>query len=442
MNNQDNELIESILNRTFFTSWKNQKYLEDPYKYGNYAELELQVTAACDLQCKYCYYSKYSKELYPAKISKPKTVLTNLDIILQWLGKNSLYPKIALFSGELFSTKLGFQVLNKVINWHIENKIKNGQIVIPTNFTFIFDKEKTRRIEFFLMKAAIHKIKIHLSSSVDGKYCDDNRPLRNKTIRTDEYYDDLFKFCKKWNFSFHPMIYNEKIEKWIDNFLWFQQNFEKYDIDWKSLYLLEVRNKEWTKQQLKEFYKFIRFVIKWSYEKSGLPKEEFPKFAFQNKLFNLFSMFSTTGRGIGCSIQSTMQLRLGDLTTTLCHRNSYKELNLFKFKNENNTITGIEAINAPMLITMFSTKSSNFPFCEHCSIKELCSGQCLGSMYETNKDNFIVIPTVCALEHIKVAAILDELKELNLFKSFYNFAIQKRDSLKLYDKEWGKNNES
>jgi hypothetical protein len=56
-------------------------------------------------------------------------------------------------------------------------------------------------------------------------------------------------------------------------------------------------------------------------------------------------------------------------------------------------------------------------------------------MYETNKDNFIVIPTVCALEHIKVAAILDELKELDLFKSFYNFAIPKRDSLKLYDKE-------
>jgi radical SAM protein with 4Fe4S-binding SPASM domain len=441
MNNHDNELIENILNRTFFKAWKNQKYLDDPYKYGNYGELELQITANCDLQCKYCYYQRYSKDLYPSKITKPKLVLKNLDMILKWLEKNSLYPKFNLFSGEIFSQKIGFQVLEKTINWHIKNSI-NGQIVIPTNFTFIFDKEKTKQIENLLNTAKENKIKIHLSASIDGKYCDENRPLRNKTVRTDEYYDNLFKFCKKWDYSFHPMIYNEKIEKWIDNFLWFQENFEKHDLDWKSLYLLEVRNKEWTKNQLKEFYKFIRFVIKWTYQKAKIPKEDFPKFTFQNKLFNLFSMFSTTGRGIGCSIQSTMQLRLGDLTTTLCHRNSYDELNLFKFKTDDTEITGIESINPSMLISMFSSKTKNFPFCEHCLINEFCSGQCLGSMYETNKDNFIVIPTVCALEHIKVAAILDELKELDLFTSFYDTITTKQNSLKLYDKEWGKKNGS
>jgi radical SAM protein with 4Fe4S-binding SPASM domain len=442
MNNQDNELIESILNRTFFTAWKNQKYLEDPYKYGNYSELELQVTAACNLQCKYCYYSKYSKDLYPPEISHPQTILNNTNLILEWLTNNSFYPKISLFSGELFSQKIGFQVLNKVINWHIENKISNGQIIIPTNFTFLFDKEKTKRIEFFLMKAAIHKINIYLSASIDGKYCDENRPLKNKNmIRTERYYNDVFQFCKKWNFSFHPMIYNEKIEKWIDNFLWFQENFEKHNLDWKSLYLLEVRNKEWTKPQLKEFYKFIRFIIKWSYHKSGLSKEQFSKFVLQHKLFNIFHIFTILGRGISCSIQSAMQLRLGDLTTTLCHRNAYKELNLFKFKTDKH-ITGIETINTPMLISMFSSKNSNFPFCESCAIKEFCTGQCLGSMYETNKDNFIPIPTVCNLEHIKVAAIIDELKELDLLKFFYNINVSKRNSIKLYEQQWGKHNES
>lgn len=437
MNLQDNVLVENILDRTFFQSWKNRNYLKDPYKYGNYSDLELQIDALCDLQCKYCYYTKYSKELYPTEMSKPRIVLENLEMILKWLSKNSFYPKFDLFSGELLYRDLGFQVVDRMLDWHIENQIKGGAVVIPTNFTFILDKDKTNRAEALLEKAKKHDTMLHLSASVDGKYCDVNRPLKNGLVRTDEYYDDLFQFCKKWGFSFHPMVYSEEIDKWIDNFLWFQENFERYGIDWKSLYLLEVRNAEWSKSQLKSFYKFIRFVINWTYKRANIDKEEFPKFAFKHKLFNLFSMFSTTGRGIGCSIQSTMQLRLGDLTTTLCHRNSYKALNLFRFKVEGGEIQGIESINPSLLITMFSAKTTNFPFCETCAIKDLCSSQCLGAMYEVNRDNFIPIPTVCALEHAKIAAVLDELKELNLLESFYEFSVNKRESLKLYDKEWG-----
>jgi len=442
MNIQDNELVESILERTFFSAWKNQKHLENEYKYGNYSELELQITTACNQNCKYCYYSRYSKDLYPPQINRPKIILHNTDLMLDWLSKNSLYPKISLFSGEIFSTNVGFQVLEKAIDWHISNKIQRGMIVIPTNFTFILDKSKTNDVEYLLNKAVTNDVRVHLSASVDGKYCDENRPLRSGLDRTESYYDDLFMFCKKWGFSFHPMVYSGGIEKWTDNFLWFQENFIKHDIDWKSLYLLEVRNVEWNKQQLKEFYKFIRFVVGWSYQRSGVSKKEFPGFVFKHKLFNLFSLFSTTGRGIGCSIQSNMQVRLGDLTTTLCHRNAYKELNLFRFKVDNDEIVGIESINPALLISMYSAKTSNFPFCEHCAIKDLCSGQCLGAMYEINRDNFIPIPTVCALEHAKVAAILDELKELDIYKEFYEFAGSKRESLKLYDKEWGSKNGS
>jgi len=439
MNNQNKEVLENILNRTFFSAWKKQNYLKKPELYSNYSELELQVSASCDQNCSYCYYAKYGKDLYPAKIATFNTILTNLIIILEWLQEKKLYPKISLFSGELFSRPVGFIVLDSIINWYKLNKIKS-EIIIPTNFSFILDKIKTQKIETMLEKAKKNKIGLFLSASVDGKYCDINRPFKKNIERTDKYYDDIFKFCKKWNFSFHPMIYSKNVEKWIDNFLWFQEIFEKHDIDWKSLYLLEVRNQEWTIQQIKDFYKFIRFVVQWSYKKSGVPKDQFPKFVFKNKLFNLFSMFARTGRGIGCSIQSTMQLRLGDLTTTLCHRNAYKELNLFKFNVKDNKISGIEDINLPLLISMYSAKSSNFPFCETCTINELCAGQCLGAMYEINQSNFIPIPSVCALEHVKVAAVLDELIDLDLFRFFYEEAIPKRESLKLYQKEWGKNN--
>jgi len=49
--------------------------------------------------------------------------------------------------------------------------------------------------------------------------------------------------------GFHPMIYSNKIEYWIDNFLWFQKMFYKYGINPFNVYLLEVRNVEWLPQQ-------------------------------------------------------------------------------------------------------------------------------------------------------------------------------------------------
>lgn len=441
MKTQNQELLESILNRTFFSAWRKQKYLKKPDLYSNYSELELQISTHCDQNCSYCYYARYGKDLYPPETQTFSNILTNLVLILEWLQEHKLYPKISLFSGELFSRPVGFIVLDSLLNWYILNRVRSD-IIIPTNFSFILDKVKQQKVENLLEKAKYNKINVFLSASVDGKYCDINRPFRKDIQRTDQYYDDLFQFCKKWNFSFHPMIYSKHIEKWKDNFLWFQEMFQKHNIDWKSLYLLEVRNQEWTIEQLKELYKFIRFIINWSYKESGLPKEEFPQFAFRNRLFNLFSIFSKTGRGIGCSIQSTMQLRLGDLTTTLCHRNSYKELNLFKFVVENNKITGVEDINLPLLISMYSSKTTNFPYCETCTIKDLCLGQCLGAMYEINKSNFVPIPTVCLLEHTKVAAILDELIDLDLFRFFYEEAISKRESLKIYHKLWGAKHES
>ena len=232
------------------------------------------------------------------------------------------------------------------------------------------------------------------------------------------------------------MIYSENIEKWKDNFLWWQENFEKYGIPFDHLYLLEVRNAEWNKEQLREFYKFIRFVVNWTWNfvKDQVSPEKFPLFVFDKKLFNLFTMFSTTIRGLGCSMQSTSQLRLGDLTASICHRAAYKAHNLWRFKVEGNRISGVEAKNYNLAIAAASHDYKNSPFCNYCSIRELCTGQCLGSMYETTGDPFTPIPTVCALEHAKVGAVLDELRALNLHHHFYEWAEHKKASMKIYYK--------
>lgn len=439
MKMEDNQLTENFLNRTFFEAWKPEN--KDNILYGNYQALELQINAACDLKCKYCYYAKYKNELYNPSIAKHSVTLKNLDMVLNWLTENNYHPNIEIFSGEPYMQEIGFKVTERIAEWRKENNVKTN-FMVPTNFTFLFDDERTKRVEDMIEKA---DGELCLSASVDGKYCDANRPFSNgKTFRDDAYYDKLFAFVAKHRYAFHPMIYGENIEHWKDNWLWFQENMKKHDIPFTAIYLLEVRNVEWTRQQLKEFYKFIRFVVNWSWNhvKDNVSPNNFPRFVFDHKLFNLFSMFGTVGRGLGCSMESTVQLRLGDLTTSVCHRAAYKPHNLWKFVTSNDKIVGVETLNPNLLLACNSFDFRSAPYCTYCSIRDLCNGQCLGAMYETHADLFTPIPTVCALEHMKVAAMLDELKELDLFQHFYNLVnMDKKKSLKVYDQIFSKEGE-
>jgi len=59
------------------------------------------------------------------------------------------------------------------------------------------------------------------------------------------------------------MIYSNHIDKWIDNFIWFQDKFKEYDIYPFVLYLLEVRNAEWNKSQIIDMGIFMRFLVKY-----------------------------------------------------------------------------------------------------------------------------------------------------------------------------------
>jgi len=427
------EIVLQLLSKTFFEAWKNRRFLENT-KYINFSTLELQITASCDQRCSYCYYHRFGKFLNPPAISKKKNILNNLKMLLRWLSSNKYFPKIEIFSGEPFSTEIGFLVIEKVIDWQIQNSIDND-IIIPSNFSFILDKGKTYRVEKLLDKARSNGFNVILSASVDGKYLDKiNRPFFRK-VRTKDYYDKIFSFQSKWGYSFHPMIYSKGIDLWEKNFLWFQEMFDKFNINWQSLYLLEVRNYEWTLDQIKEFYRFIRFVVRWAIDRlrqENIPDDKILQEIYRRRLFNIFSAFFGTGRGIGCSIQSSMQLRLGDLTVSPCHRTAYDQFNMYRFVNDGEKITGIDVINPYLVTALYSADFRVFPFCELCGIKDLCNGPCLGSNYEFSGDLFITAPTVCLLEHARVFALIDELDDLKLLKYFYT--LDCADSLNVYKK--------
>jgi len=235
--------------------------------------------------------------------------------------------------------------------------------------------------------------------------------------RDDEYYDKVFAFSKKWGSGFHPMIYSNRIEYWKENFLWFQQKYEEFGLNWKNLYLLEIRNVEWSNKQIKEFTEFLKFVYRWAFDKCEKDFKTFKKFIFDDKGFNLLhSSLTSVGRGIGCSIQSTLAVRTGDLAIVPCHRTSYSHLLLGRFRVKDGEITGVEALNPELWIAIASFTTRMQPYCETCMLSPLCVGGCLGAQLEVTGDMFTPIPTVCKMIHAKIKAQIEVLKELGVYE--------------------------
>jgi len=418
---EENQIVESILNKTFFPAWKNAAWKENK-EMELFKTIEFMVSAHCDQACKYCYYRKYGKYTYPAAIAKPKLVIENARMILNWLEENEYYPEFNLFSGEIFAQKAGIEVIKLVSDFHKRTGHVSG-CTIPTNMSFLFDEKKTEMVTKLINDGHEAGFHMHLSASVDGKYCDVNRPFKDKRIKTDEWYEKFFDFVAEHHVGLHPMVYSKEIQHWRKNFDWFQEHLAKRNLGWKQPYLLEVRNEEWTEPELNEFYKFIQYVVGYGWKKAkeeGVLPHSFPQYCHENKLFNLMTIFGSVGRGTSCSIQTTVQIRLGDMKHVLCHRAAYRPHELWKFTHADGKITGIEAINTAGFISWIAADSKTFPMCECCPINSFCIGQCWGSMFESNKDHFVPIPSVCALEHIKLKAVLDTVHKLNLHTYFYD----------------------
>lgn len=427
---ENSALLKSLLSRTFFRSWKKTDEGRQPWEH-NWSGVELIVTPDCNLDCSYCYINNYKDQLYPKGIRKRNIIVKNAEIFIDWLIENDYCPSVDIFSGELFAQKVGFDVLDMIYEKYKDREKKISEICIPTNFSFLLSEEITAKVEAILTKFREIEVPVYLSASVDGKLIEDvNRPMKFNTdmmrvaefTKDDAFYDKLFAFNKKWGFGFHPMVFAGSVEKWIDNFLWFQENFVKYNISPDSIYLLEVRNAEWTEEQMMHLYRFIRFLIEWTFVTiCGKDTDMFQKFILQGRGYNIIgSHISQIGRGIGCSLQSQVYVRLGDLAIVPCHRTMYDGNNYGKFVVEDGKITDIEADNVEMAVGVLSFSAKSQPMCETCAIKHVCSHGCIGAQFEATGDLFTPIPTVCKMEHYRAKAIQDGFEAIGIGSRLYN----------------------
>jgi radical SAM protein with 4Fe4S-binding SPASM domain len=430
---ENNEIVKNFLERTYFKAWREWEAAEKDTGYflNNYRNLEFDLSDVCELKCSYCYVTKFGKQYFPdPALKNPQTIFDNAKVVMDWLWENQMRPKLELFGGDALNQKVGFDIINEVITRAEAGKPSFTEIIVPTNMNFLLDDDKIILVEDFIERGKKVNLPLFLSASVDGIYMEDNRSFRSNRKRDEQFYDKLFKFAKKYHFGFHPMVYSENIEKWWDNFLWFQRKFKEYDLPPTSMYLLEVRNAEWNEEQCKHLYEFLKKLTMWVTK--NLQQYEDPAREFYRKKWSfntLSNPFSHIGRGLGCSLQSSMYLRMGDLTTFPCHRLMYDYFKLFRFIKKDEKITDIEAITPELLFATNSTNTSNFPVCEHCIANSICSYGCLGAQFENTGDMFVPIPSMCRMEFYRLKGIFEGFKESGLLDGLLGMAQDERKKI-------------
>ena len=408
MNVQNIELFNDILERNYYSYYRQGK-----------KQIEFYLSGICNQNCEYCYLHKYQEKLYPLAINNFDIIIQNFQYLINWYIENEFICDINLFSGDWINTKLRQPIFNIFYNSfkNIKQNKRPKFIIIPDNMSFISDEKLINEVQNFIDKMKEIKIIVIFSASIDGKYCDDDR-----NQHTDEYYKRLFEFCEKNNFLCHPMVSSSNIKNWIQNFLWWQETAPQFIA--QDLMLLEVRDESWNNENIADLLNFCNFLIEYKYKNYfNSDLESFTKYLFHSKNKSGYSLERIVSSGfqeqsdkIGCNIQNNLHIRVGDLKFVLCHRLSYKELELGQLQvKENKIIKESLPINLELLVAKIYIKRDCLPCCEQCLIRGICSGFCLGNSYE-NYRNFLV-PTleVCNLMKAKNSFLIQRYNELGVF---------------------------
>lgn len=418
MNDRDN-ILGDVIDKLFINKWCNH-----PEK-GIVPQLELQITYDCNLACEYCYVHRYGKDLYPFHLRDRDTILKNLDIFLSYLLSydNLKIIDLLLFSGEIWQSDFGYEVLERIYKKLCIRQFVDA-VTIPSNSSFILHEEYLNKFKEYVKKYEDIGVKLILSCSVDGLIIEDlTRPFKGtQYVRDQAFYNKLFEFASEYKYAFHPMVSAYSIEKWIDNYDWWDMMAKKYGYDINKVMMLEVRNDDWTDDKIDQYLKFLNYVFDKTYQEFGYDKTKMCELIFKivpeyKRYCNLNLI--THNNIARCSIQKSLQIRLGDLAITPCHRLSYDKFLFGHFVVENDKVVGIKANNVELMLKIYFSNPTLCNYsCDGCAYSKLCILGCFGSQYENSKEIFAAIPCVCNLEKKKINFLIHKLTENGLIEHY------------------------
>lgn len=415
---------------------------------GRSKSVEFIISSMCNQKCEYCYLMKHGKEMYPIESNKKENILTNLKKLLEWLEleKHFSYDVYDIFSGEFFQLPFWEEVFAIFYNFQKQYITQPRSIVIPTNGSFVMDDKRTERVEYWVHKFQEVKIDVFLSFSVDGSEALENieRPLnKNENKNMDNFYDKLFIFAKKHHFGFHPMITRNFVKNYKENYDWWINQIQKYDMtvhknDGNKIYnipmFLEVRDgDQWDDGSLQNYANFLKYMAESDLQnlhKGNIEDfmdrvlNDFP--GDQNFSIGTYSTvqpyplsISNVQNAMPCSIQKGPVFRVGDLALVPCHRTCYPNMvyGFLRTDPETGKITNFQAENV-MLALKVKTLNPNRSFlkCSNCKLKMFCMKGCLGAQYESTGDLFAANEQVCKLYETKFKTIHEICEKYNLYE--------------------------
>ena len=422
---ENNELLRFILENRFFKVWRDPSSQADPHSLWKDANVELFITSACNLKCEYCYLQRHGDGLYPKEYRDKDNILKNMRILFDWfLDEGFAINDLDLFSGEIWHTPFGFEVLDIVIDY-IKRGLTFKRVVIPTNCTFLLDNNTMFKMQDYIDEFDSLGTRLMISCSIDGAVLEsETRSLKDEDknpVRDNGFYEKLFAFAKKNNYLFHPMVASANVDKWIENLKWYTQQIRNYHIDAANpIMMLEVRNGDWTDESIQRLLEFYDYEIEQKLKACQNDVKVFSEFLLgkngDNNGYVNYALPIAENQP-GCSVSTHLCIRLGDLAICPCHRTAYDRLLYGKFDITNGRITGITAINPQMAIRVLGGNNKiDHHGCDTCPYNGLCMRGCYGAQYEYAQDAFMPVENVC-----------------NMFKTKYNHLIDKYDSMGVID---------
>ena len=428
---EQNDLLMTVLNGRYFSPWKS-KNPDDQYNLRRDSNLEIYVTNICNQKCEYCYLTKYDG-LYPSELRSPELLLKNLRMLFDYLIENNMHiAKADYFTGEIWHTQFGLDILEISLEY-IKKGLQVDWWMIASNCSFVMQDESLHRIQHYIDEFKRYGSQLVFSISIDGKIIEEQeRPMNDGTIKTDEDYDKYFCFAKHNGFGFHPMVASKSVGKWIENHKWFEKKMKEYDMndDIHTLMMLEVRNNDWTDETIQQYNEFMDYLIeKYIVEACNNDIKIFANTLMITRRQNKIGLggyvpwcFPESDSFIGCTCATDMCVRLGDLAICPCHRTAYNKYIYGYFDVENDKITGITANNPQMAIKILM---SNFNGCIHgcdsCVFCDYCLKGCFGAQIESVGDPFIPNPTVCKFFKEKYGHLIQKYKDLGVIDYYRTF---------------------